>query len=160
MTATTDFVAWWGAVIATAVLVWDCIKWFRSGARLRCMVRPNAFYQDSEVVPLENSPDGARAVMKDSIHIELTNVGALPTTIMSISARRPMDSGGWAGNGGSAFVEHWGKKLPYMIAPGDVWSCRGDQEQLFRLPGSAPLEILIAVSHLAKPIVRKIPRRK
>ncbi|WP_157214682.1 hypothetical protein [Polaromonas sp. CF318] len=151
----TEIVAWWGAVIATTVLTWDVVKWLRSGARLRMKVKPNSHYHDSEVVPLKNAPDGACGRVKESIHIELANVGALPTTIMNISARRAIP-GGWVGNDSSAFTVHWGKELPYMISPGDIWSCRGDQEKLFKLPGTAPLEIIVMVSHLKKPMIEKI----
>lgn len=158
--SSTDVVAWWGAVVATAVLIWDIVKWLRSGARLRCTVKPNSHYQDSESVLIESTPHSARGVIKESIHIELVNLGELPTTIMSIRAERPLKNGGWVGNDGSAFTEHWNKRLPYKIDPGDIWSCRGDQEKLFGLPGDAPLEIKITVSHLAKPIVRKIPHAK
>jgi hypothetical protein len=34
----TDFLAWWGAVISTGVLVWDVVKWRLAGPRLRLTV--------------------------------------------------------------------------------------------------------------------------
>jgi hypothetical protein len=35
----TDIAAWWGAVIATAVLIWDIYKWRTAGPRIALDVR-------------------------------------------------------------------------------------------------------------------------
>ena len=153
--SSTQILAWWGAVIATIVLAWDVIKWRRNAAIIRFVVIPNAWYPDSEVMSLVNSPDGASGTMKQYIHIELINMGTLPTTIMQIGARRRWKKGEM-GQDGSVFKEHYGTVLPYVLKPGEVWSCRGDQERLLTLHGDKPLEIVIRVSHRLKPMFKKV----
>src|SRR5437879_4880685 len=37
----TDVVAWWGAVVATIVLLWDVYKWTHRGADVRVEAAPN-----------------------------------------------------------------------------------------------------------------------
>lgn len=155
MNSSTQVVAWWGAIIATVVLVWDVIKWLRNAAIIRFVARPNVWYPDSEVIPLLNSPNGASGTVKEYIHIELTNTGTLPTTIMHIGARRRWKQGE-VGQDGSAFKEHYGSVLPYILKPGEVWSCRADQDKLFRLPGDRPLEIVVRASHRVRPIIKRV----
>lgn len=153
----TELVAWWGALLATIVFIWDIVKWLKTGPRLRLNVRANSFYQDSEQISVKDDREGNKEfLLKPSIHIELINVGSQPTTIMSISSKRQTGSGGVSGYDGSQFREHFGKKLPYMLKPGDIWSCRVDQAIVMNLPGKAPIEICIAVSHLKKPLTRKV----
>ena len=70
----TDVVAWWGAVIATGVLVWDVIKWRLSGPKLRLTVR--------------SGPETIGAVAHTSsmsIIAEVVNYGNGPTTLTSLS---------------------------------------------------------------------------
>ncbi len=35
-----EIVAWWGAIVATVVLVWDIYKWKTSGPKIRFVVCP------------------------------------------------------------------------------------------------------------------------
>lgn len=151
----TDTVAWWGAVLASIVFIWDIIKWWRNSTRLRFIVRPDTYYQDSETVPLPGEPKGGGWV-KPSIHIELNNIGIYPTTILSVWAERKLDQGGTVGDSGPAFTMHFGKTLPYMIGVGDIWSCRIDQARLTKIASKAPLKIYVAVSHLEKPLVKNV----
>ena len=37
----TSFVAWWGAVVATLVLLWDIYKWTKSGPSVVISARPD-----------------------------------------------------------------------------------------------------------------------
>lgn len=152
----TEFVAWWGAVLATVVFAWDIIKWRRDRPRVRVTVKQNVFYDDSERVPLPDDGDGGtRCTLKPSFHIELRNIGTQPTTLLDISSERK-DGKTSSGYASIAFREHFGKRLPYMLTPGDIWSCRIDQATLLNLPGATPIEIHFAMSHLAKPLVKKL----
>ena len=36
---TTDVLAWWGAIVATLVLIWDIIKWRREGVHLTVKIK-------------------------------------------------------------------------------------------------------------------------
>ena len=150
---------WWGAIVATILLIWDVIKWYRNTARVRVAVKVNAIYDDGEIIPLPGAIDGASGGLKEYIHVEIINVGTLPTTIMAIMAMKRFQSGE-VGQSGKAFKEHFGKSLPCVLKPGEVWSCRADQARLFGLPGDAPLKVVIDVSHKAKPIVKKVVQLK
>ena len=151
----TYFIAWWGAIVATAVLIWDVVKWARSTAIVRLVVRANTWYPDSEVVREESTDHGTSQELKSYLHIELSNVGSMPTTIMGIEAQKALKRG-TVSQSGPTFVPHYGNKLPYVLRPGEVWSCRADQDILFRLPGQAPLELLVYLSHKAKPMRKRI----
>ena len=72
----TDIVAWWGAIIATTVLVWDIYKWRTSGARIRLLVQSG--------MKLFGDPD-----MEDDTFItfKVTNIGDRPTTITAVGFR-------------------------------------------------------------------------
>jgi len=37
----SDFAAWWGAILATVVLLWDIFKWRATRVRLRITAQPN-----------------------------------------------------------------------------------------------------------------------
>lgn len=151
----SEIAAWWGAIAASGLLVWDVVKWLRSKAVLRMTANPNAWYSDSEVVSETKFEDAISRKLKPYIHIELTNIGTMPTTIMCIEAVRPW-KGGQVGQSGPGFQEHFGKKLPHVLYPGEVWSCRADQKQLYNLPGDGPLEIKVVASHKIRPLVKKL----
>ncbi|QKO21360.1 hypothetical protein [Rhodoferax sp. BAB1] len=152
----TYFIAWWGAIVATTVLIWDVVKWARSTAIVRLVVRANTWYPDSEVVREKSTEHGVSQELKSYLHIELSNVGSMPTTIMGIEAQKALKKG-TVSQSGPTFVPHYGNKLPYVLRPGEVWSCRADQEVLFGLPGQAPLELFVYLSHKAKPVRKRIP---
>ena len=111
----TEIVAWWGAVLASVVFIWDIIKWRRNSPRLRLIVRPNIIYPDSKKIQVGDDDRGNKqATIKPSIHIEVVNVGLVPTTITSVSAKRSMEKG-YSMQSGPTFQPHFGKELPYMI---------------------------------------------
>jgi hypothetical protein len=68
MSAST-YAAWWGAIVATMVLVWDIIKWRSRGPRIKANIT-----QD---------PDGYGA----EFLVFVTNTGDLPATIESVKFR-------------------------------------------------------------------------
>lgn len=72
----TDLVAWWGAVIATLILVWDIIKWKKTGTKLRLSV--------SSGMKVANDPELEE---DDFIMIIVTNVGDRPTTITQVALK-------------------------------------------------------------------------
>lgn len=151
---TTVVVAWWGAITATLVLIWDIVKWIKSGPWLRVSVRPNTIYHDSARKLVKDDGHGNREEqVSPSIHIEIINLGLQPTTILGISAERHLSIGGSAGYDGSRFQAHYDKQLPYLLGSGEVWSCRVDQDIMSRLPGEGPVRAYITVSHAKKPMI-------
>jgi hypothetical protein len=67
---TTVVVAWWGAVLATTVFLWDVYKWRTRGPRIRMVVKPDM--QAMGDPELEG---------KTLILISATNVGDRATTL-------------------------------------------------------------------------------
>lgn len=114
-------VAWWGAIVATLVLIWDVYKWKRSGLLLRVTARPNMRSMD------ENS-EGVY------IFVEVSNIGDKSTTLthlvgvcyksrLAVFLRKPNYSF-FVPNAMST------KTLPFLLIPGDRWMGGIDQRNL------------------------------
>lgn len=132
----TDFIAWYGAILATVVLVFNIWKWSRSRPRLRVRIRANIYYDDGGVASVEKTPTGEIQTLIPYYHIEVTNVGELPTTILGVSAttrakgilekirQRGSKFKGEMSYFGRGFIPHYGKAPPHVLSSGEVWSCR------------------------------------
>lgn len=69
----TDIVAWWGAIIATTVLLWDIYKWKTAGAKIRLLVQSG--------MQMIGDPQRENLTLVTS---RVTNIGDRPTTITTI----------------------------------------------------------------------------
>jgi len=113
----TDLAAWWGAIIATLVLVWDMYKWKHSGPIINVSASPGM----ETVGKIPNHLEG-----KKYIAVEVTNTGDKKTTITHLVVFHYI----------SLFQKLIKKKdksfivatpalfpppLPYMIEPGERW---------------------------------------
>lgn len=132
----SDIAAWWGAIIATCVILWEIYK-HRSitTAQLRVESKANAFV------------DGASEQQK-FIFVEVSNVGEKPTTIKNLCMsyvpnlaarvfprRRPCL---WISNPG---IVH---EIPYVLEPGKIWQARafqGDRIDAMLSKGSLYVEV-------------------
>lgn len=150
-----DYVAWWGAVVATLVLLWDVAKWFKSGPRVSQRIQLDTFYPDSKVLSVEKLEHGESRKLAAYCHIELVNTGTLPTTIMGILAtHRPgKNKIGQISFDNQRFIPHYGKTLPYVLSSGEVWSCRFEMSDLHKLAEWGRPCIKVTVSHKRKPVV-------
>lgn len=74
----TDVAAWWGAGVATVVLLWDIYKWLMTGARLRLTVSGNM--EGYGHIALLLNPNQTVVV------VEIANVGDKKTTITHLFA--------------------------------------------------------------------------
>ena len=120
-----QIIAWWGAIVATLVLLWDIIKWLQSGPKIKKRIALNVHYNDGKIISTEKTENGTVTVFEEYCHVELVNVGNMPTTVMGISVtHKKTKTGSQSSIMQEAFVEHFGKKLPHVISPGEVWSCR------------------------------------
>ena len=68
--------AWWGAIIASIVLLWDMFKWFNKGAKISINAIPNMRI----VNDIESDLDD-----KKIIFAEVFNMGEMPTTITHLA---------------------------------------------------------------------------
>lgn len=147
-------VAWWGAVLGTAALLWDIAKWRRDGPRLRTRVKINTTYLDSRVLSTRQLPEGGECRdLAEYCHIEVVNVGTLPTTIIGIAATHSDPRGeGRMSVTSQRFTPHYGRVLPSMLGPGEVWSCRLEMTDLHRLRERGDPYIEVHVSHRQRPL--------
>jgi len=161
----THLIAWWGALTGTSVLIWDVLKWVKSGPKLKIRIQPHTVYMDSEVCKVEKTEDGGEAkTLKTYHHIEIVNVGDAPTTILNIQAGvKKAKFPDWKdymvsfSYSSQAFAPHFDKKLPQVVHSGEVWSCRLPDEyvQSFFNRGGEP-RLFIYVGHRDKPLVKKL----
>lgn len=117
--AQLDPIAVYAALVATAILIWDVVKWLRSGPRIRVRANPNMIFF--------NVPDPLREG-KTFIFVTVANVGSSPTTITNF--------------GGTYFRNRWDQlrrkpdkqfvvavpqaaqhlPLPHVLKVGEEWS--------------------------------------
>lgn len=70
-TSITEIAAWWGAIIASVVLLWDIYKWSQAGPKIRVSAKAN-------MTPLETI---GLSEAKKYVFVEATNVGDQATTL-------------------------------------------------------------------------------
>ena len=112
----TDLAAWWGAIVASLILIWDIYKWKRSGPIVRVSASPN-------MRTYGNISDSQKD--KTYVVVEVTNTGDRKTTIthligfhyksffQKILKKR-----------NKAFVvaiPALSEPLPYVLEPGERW---------------------------------------
>lgn len=116
----TTLLAWWGAVISTAVLAWDVYKWRNTG-HAKLSVRANGNLQDAH----SRNP-------QKFIAITVTNNGDKPTTVALITFRymkskfqkwrkQKSEQRGFFNPGNPTAL------LPYKLEVGAEWKCIVDQ---------------------------------
>jgi hypothetical protein len=128
----SDVAAWWGAVVATLLFLWELYKWFVSGPKVRLQILPDMIIQ-SHPAPVKDQAG------KKLIAVRAVNVGDAPTTLsnMGISyygnwvevlTRKPRKSF-------VVFLSGTPHQLPFLLQPGDVWD--GVAEQNAEMEGLA-----------------------
>lgn len=145
----TDIVAWWGAIIATAVLIWDVYKWRTSGPKIKFFVQPNTL-----IVGDLNKKDGKY------IAANVTNVGDRPTTIthfvfqhyksyIKMLRHKPDTS--------MVVLPITSQPIPYILNPGDIWQGLAIQtSEVEELSKNGYLVCGICHSHSDKEIDRRV----
>src|SRR5260221_4895650 len=85
----TEGVAWYGAIVATVVFVWDIWKWSRRQARLRIKITPLVCYPDGEITSVQKTAHGEVREVATYYHIEVTHIGEPSTTVLGATATAP-----------------------------------------------------------------------
>jgi hypothetical protein len=151
--STTDLIAIYAAIVATFVLIWDIVKWATSGARLRVHAKCDVFYSDSRVIKVTPTESGQSQQLADYCHIEVSNIGDQPATILSIVATHKSKKGkGQMFMSGPAFTPHFGKSLPHVLGPGEVWSARLEMPNLHQLAQRGRPVMQISTSKSQRPL--------
>ena len=147
----TTFIAWWGAIVATIVFVWDIYKWKTDGAKLDVQVTPN----------MQSIGDPRRDGIT-WVSVTVTNMGSRPSTIKSIGMfyykswfsfiRNKPDYAAIFPNPNDNFP------LPRIINPGEEWIGLVPQDRLYEgFEQSVSGRLTIWLSHSqSKKTVRKL----
>lgn len=112
----TTFLAWWGAIVSTAVLAWDVYKWLKTG-HPKLVVSANGNF----VLVQSNSS-------QKYIVVRITNNGDKPTTLSLITYRfyktKPSTKHKQHPDERGFFSEAIGTtvQLPHKLDVGDQWS--------------------------------------
>lgn len=157
-------VAWYAAVVATIVLLWDVYKWIKSGPDLKLAASSNMeVYGDPDL-------EG-----QTYIYVSATNRGNIPTTLLTpgfyyyknwwswLRSWRPFRV--WKRDG-SYIIKNPGTiidkkyKLPYVILPGTIWQGLAKQdEQLEQLLKDGLLFFVLYSSHKGKAVMVRVRYR-
>jgi len=150
-----DFVKWWGAVLATVAFGWNVYNSLSNAPKLKVKLRPDTTYPDARVVSTEVTEHGEVKELASYCHIEITNIGKLPATVTNIEATHSDNGNGRLTSSSVRFLSHSKETIPLFISPGQLWSCRLEMEDLYRMAECGTPEIHITVSHKDKPLVIK-----
>jgi hypothetical protein len=131
--------AWWGAICGSVALIWDAIKWFRSGARLKISASTNMRFM--------NQISGLNDTL--NVIINVRNIGDKPTTITHFLGytfeskwkkfrKKPKDT----------FIITTGAEspIPFKIEPSGTWMGCADQNQIEQIAKDSPL-FYLGVQH-------------
>ena len=147
---TTTLVAWWGAVIATVVLLWDVYKWRHGGPKVTMQVRTGmAIYGDEEM-------KGKTLVVAD-----VTNTGDRATTLINMTMTWYPSRWLWLLGKPKQqfFVKNPGRHagFPHKLEVGDTWNGFIDQDEaLGKLAQEGLLYCNLYCSSQKRPISRRV----
>lgn len=116
----TDVLAWWGAIVATLVLLWDIYKWKTAGSRIRLSCSSNMeMFGDPGIVG------------KLFVSLRAKNVGERATTITMVSLIYYKDEANLRNKkSDKSFLvtnQGVGYPLPYVLQPGAIWDGTAEQ---------------------------------
>jgi len=114
----TDVAAWWGAVIASLVFIWDIYKWKMSGARLHLSASPNMQFFGSHQEVNDN---------KTYVFVEVSNVGNRNTTLTHLFGVYYASSWDWLFHKKptTQFIvptPAFAQSLPFLLSSGARWT--------------------------------------
>ena len=146
----TDVAAWWGAVVATAVLAWDAYKWRKRGAQIQINATPK--------MRVLNVP----GISQDDRFVSVTvfNTGDQPSTITNLCGFHFESIWHQIVRCGTGFVvvnPGFGPGVPAVIQPGGQWQGGISQSELEEDPGpGGRLYCGVATSTTRKPVYARV----
>ncbi len=149
----SELAAWYAAIVATAVLAWDVVKYQRSGPQIKGDAKAN--WESYGISETEG----------DSLtFVKITNTGDRPTTLVSwglywypagtsLSDKKTRKSfivkGGLAGQG----------KVPQKIEPGEVWTgVMKENEEYEQMLSEGTLMVGLGFSHVEEEVLLKVTK--
>ena len=149
----TDIAAWWGAGLATLVLVWDVFKWVRTGPRIIMRALPNM----TQFPSVPGTPD-------KNIFVEISNNGDASTTLKGLGVFHYDSFSKWvfrkASCQGVVNVPNPNFPLPRPLEPGTMWQGFLDQEPLMDMLKSGWLYVWCDCTHSKRFIRVRVKKQK
>ena len=153
MNIITNIAAWWGAAIATSVLIWDIYKWTHSGPIINVTASPNM----KTFGKIPNHPKD-----KKYISVEVTNTGTQKTTITHLMSShykslifkliKNTDK-----NYAVLTPAFLAPRLPHILEPGERWMGGIEQNnELEKLSRNGLLYCGIYHSGSKKPVMQRV----
>jgi hypothetical protein len=154
--STTEIVAWWGAILATVVFVWDIIKWRLAGPKLRLTIRSS--------MKTINVPEYEG---KTLLIAEVVNYGDRPTTITLLTFFYYRNRWNWLRNQAdqktAVMVPNTRQSIPFELRPGNSWSgfaiqdkAMENAETLEKMAREGYLFCAIYHSHSTRPLRQRV----
>ena len=138
----SDYAAWYAAVVATLVLIWDVVKWRKGGPQIRAKARagwrsfniPSLEGQDLTIVTVTNVGDRATTITHMGFHWVPSNV-----SIKDKEKRKSFIVPGGLGGFG---------EIPKKIEPGEIWTGLINENVEFKkMLVSGKSVVMLAFSH-------------
>ena len=149
----SDYAAWYAAVVATGVLIWDVVKWKKGGPQIKA--EAFAGWESYGVSEMEG---------KSLTLVKATNVGDLPTTLSSwgmywypegVSVKKKEARKAFVMQGGLAGLG----QVPKKLEPGDVWSgVASEDDQYNDMLRTGQLFMALGFSHTDKEILVSVKK--
>lgn len=147
----SNIVAWWGAIIATTVLIWDVLKWLKTGAKIKARIKLLALY----------SPEIERESKIENVcYIELINTGTTATTLLNIELTNKNKKGQLKVSlTKPAFNVLHGKSIPCTINPGEAFICHIPLDSYKNLVTRGKPEFHFDLSHKESVVIFRPSKR-
>jgi hypothetical protein len=147
----TNYAAWWGAVVATIVLVWDIYKWKKTGPKVSLKVSAD----------MQTFGSSFNNKVKKYVTVRAINSGDKSTTITNLACR---------------YYKNWLSKIrnkpykffcivspgitgpiPYNLEPGKVWDgFIGQTKEIEKMATEGILVCELYISHSNRPKISRI----
>ena len=149
--STSNFAAWWGAIIATLAVIWNIVLAIRSGARVHVSANPN----------MKIYPPGPPASRDNTyINVAAVNRGNSPTTITQFCGYYTKSFWYLLRGKKQEFVINIdpaiGKPVPYVLNPGEEWSCMTAQKRIQEECAGGLLYIGVLHNQRKRPVCKRV----
>lgn len=140
----TEIAAWFGAIVALLVLIWDILKEARNGARLGLSAVTNM-----------QIFDGQRLGQEHYVSVSVVNKGNLPTTVTHLMLigydnlfQRIRQKGSF--NGAVIHQAPGAVQLPHVLKPGEIWQGLISQSEARKVFNDhSKTQLYVAIGHAA-----------
>jgi hypothetical protein len=150
----SDWAAWYAAIVATVVAVFDFVKWSRSGPRIKADIRTGQKlvgmpeYGDADIILVNIANIGAAATTVTHCMLECWPKGVNPSEKTSERRLVILQND-----------ERVGKRLPVKIELGDTWACISPESDAIRaLLSEGTVDLYCVFSHTEKALRARLKR--